>query len=565
MNFEIVNNSSKACGPLYHWSGSLIKYALILKNIKPLRDEVAALVQKSEELDVGRQEAIKNVAELENMIKQFKTDYAIAIRDTEQIRKEMEEVTKKVARASALLGSLEEEKVRWAATSQSFDDQMSTLIGDNLIAAGFLTYGGIFDQKIRKRLTMEWSDTLENLGIPFKPDMEIIPYLSTSTEHLQWRDWGLPIDELALQNAILLQRFNRYPLIVDPSGQATNFITNKYAGKKMLVTSFIDAAFMKTLASAVRFGTPLMVQDVETIDPVLNPILNKEFQKTGGRTLVHIGNEAIDFTVSFVVFLITRNPFARFSPDLCSRVTMINFTVTPNSLQSQALSAVLKAERPDVDSRRNEVLKMQGEQAAKMKDLEDQLLNKISAVQGNILDDDSVIKTLEFIKGEAKQLNLAIEKTKEILEEVKVVSNLYVPLAQVMTAVYFSLEGLSDIYFLYQYSLQFLFEVMEKVLNASKTAGGPNTDLASAKERLKFLKLSFFTEITRRVLRGLKFEDKLMFIVRLAQISTLENQQMQLTDPEIDLLLKGELNYFISKLSIVVRFIMSIFIMIITF
>ena len=106
---------------------------------------------------------------------------------------------------------------------------------------------------------------------------------------------------------------------------------------------------------------------------------------------------------------------------------------------------------------------MQGEQAAKMKDLEDQLLNKISSVQGNILDDDSVIKTLERIKGEAKQLNLAIEQTKEILEEVKTVSNLYVPLAAVMTAVYFSLEGLSDIYFLYQYSLQVFLVIVPLV------------------------------------------------------------------------------------------------------
>lgn len=114
-------------------------------------------------------------------------------------------------------------------------------------------------------------------------------------------------------------------------------------------------------------------------------------------------------------------------------------------------------------NRRNEVLKMQGEQAAKMKDLEDQLLNKISSVQGNILDDDSVIKTLERIKGEAKQLNLAIEQTKEILEEVKTVSNLYVPLAAVMTAVYFSLEGLSDIYFLYQYSLQVFLVIVPLV------------------------------------------------------------------------------------------------------
>ena len=41
------------------------------------------------------------------------------------------------------------------------------------------------------------------------------------------------------------------------------------------------------------------------------------------------------------------------------------------------------------------------------------------------------------------------------------------------------------------------------------------------------------------MLRGLKFEDKLMFIVRLAQISTQESPQMQLNDQEIDLLLKG--------------------------
>ena len=78
---------------------------------------------------------------------------------------------------------------------------------------------------------------------------------------------------------------------------------------------------------------------------------------------------------------------------------------------------------------------------------------------------------------------------------------------------------------------------MEKVLTSSKAE--LSTDLSAAKERLNYLKQFFFSEITRRVLRGLKFEDKLMFIVRLAQISTIESPQMQLNDQEIDLLLKG--------------------------
>lgn len=50
-----------------------------------------------------------------------------------------------------------------------------------------------------------------------------------------------------------------------------------------------------------------------------------------------------------------------FPPDLCSRVTLVNFTVTRSSLQSQCLNEVLKAERPDVDEKRSDLLKLQGE------------------------------------------------------------------------------------------------------------------------------------------------------------------------------------------------------------
>jgi len=89
-----------------------------------------------------------------------------------------------------------------------------------------------------------------------------------------WKGLGLPSDELAIQNAILLERFNRYPMIIDPSGQATQFVLQKYAPNKIVQTSFLDSSFLKTLASAIRFGTPLLVNDVEHIDPVLNPGIN---------------------------------------------------------------------------------------------------------------------------------------------------------------------------------------------------------------------------------------------------------------------------------------------------
>lgn len=68
----------------------------------------------------------------------------------------------------------------------------------------------------------------------------------------------------------------------------------------------------------------------------------------------------IDLSPAFTIFLSTRDPTVEFPPDICSRVTFVNFTVTRSSLQSQCLNQVLKAERPDIDDKRSNLLKLQG-------------------------------------------------------------------------------------------------------------------------------------------------------------------------------------------------------------
>lgn len=52
---------------------------------------------------------------------------------------------------------------------------------------------------------------------------------------------ALPADDLCVENAIMLKRFNRYPLIIDPSGQATEFLLNEYKEKKILKTRWVVA------------------------------------------------------------------------------------------------------------------------------------------------------------------------------------------------------------------------------------------------------------------------------------------------------------------------------------
>ncbi|XP_006751108.2 cytoplasmic dynein 1 heavy chain 1-like [Leptonychotes weddellii] len=289
---------------------------------------------------------------------------------------------------------------------------------------------------------------------------------------------------------------------------------NEYKDRKITRTSFLDDAFRKNLESALRFGNPLLVQDVESYDPVLNPVLNREVRRTGGRVLITLGDQDIDLSPSFVIFLSTRDPTVEFPPDLCSRVTFVNFTVTRSSLQSQCLNEVLKAERPDVDEKRSDLLKLQGEFQLRLRQLEKSLLQALNEVKGRILDDDTIITTLENLKREAAEVTRKVEETDIVMQEVETVSQQYLPLSTACSSIYFTMESLKQIHFLYQYSLQFFLDIYHNVLYENPNLKG----ITDHTQRLSIITKDLFQVAFNRVARGMLHQDHITFAMLLARI-----------------------------------------------
>lgn len=73
--------SSKACGPLYVWAVSQIKYTTVYNRVQPLRDEVAQLEKEAQHAKDESARIEAEVKQLEESITQYKADYAILIRD----------------------------------------------------------------------------------------------------------------------------------------------------------------------------------------------------------------------------------------------------------------------------------------------------------------------------------------------------------------------------------------------------------------------------------------------------------------------------------------------------
>ncbi|KAI8818344.1 dynein heavy chain [Fimicolochytrium jonesii] len=516
-NFETVNRASQACGPLVQWAIAQVKYSGILERVGPLRREVQQLEAKAE---VAQQRATAIEAmihQLEESIGKYKEEYAVLISETQSIKTEMETVRTRVDRSLRLLDDLSSERERWESGSQTFGEQMATIVGDVLISAAFIAYAGFFSQEYRSLLVNRWTQHLKLAGINFREELFLPEYLSTVDERIDWQTKSLPADGLCTENAIMLKRFNRYPLLIDPSGQATTFLTNHYKERRLTITSFLDDSFLKVLESALRFGNPLLVQDVEYLDPILNAVLNKELRRTGGRVLIRLGGHDIDFSPSFTLFLSTRDASANFSPDLCSRVTFVNFTVTRESLQSQCLHEVLKAERPDTDQKRTDLIKLQGEFQLKLRHLEKSLLKALNDSEGNILEDDHVITTLETLKLEAAEVTCKVRETETIAQEVEHVTNMYTPLAQACSAIFFIMERMSTLNRCYQFSLEFFLEIFRSALYNNSAL----KDVRAPTQRLPILTDDLFTIAFRRVSRALVNDDRLVLAILLARLKSL--------------------------------------------
>ncbi|KAL3079950.1 hypothetical protein niasHS_011367 [Heterodera schachtii] len=338
--FEKVNRASVACGPMVKWAKAQLDYAKMLNDLKRLEKDAEEKTVKGEELK-------HKIEALENRIQELKDEYAQLIGEAKHIKRDLQVVQEKVNRSIHLLKSLRVECDRWKAGKERFAQQNETLVGDVLLSAAFLSYSGYYDQLLRDSIFQKWMGILESSQIMFRHELARIEYLSTADERLQWNNNGMPNDELCTENAIMLKRFNRFPLIIDPSGQSIEFICKEFStasgkehqkGGSVQLTSFNDNSFRENLESALRFGKTLLVQDAESYDPILNPVLNREVKRTDGRVVITIGDQDIDLSPAFKIFLFTRDSSVEFPADVCSRVTFVNFTTTRASLHAETMN-----------------------------------------------------------------------------------------------------------------------------------------------------------------------------------------------------------------------------------
>ncbi|KAL0226771.1 hypothetical protein P9112_014095 [Eukaryota sp. TZLM1-RC] len=529
-NPDVIRNVSVAATSLCQWVLAMEEYGKANKVVAPRKAALESAQKKLSAKQLALQTKQKQLDEINAVVEKLNNEYEESEATKIKLSEEAEFTELKLERAASLVSGLSGEKERWEAQITELNEQLRTLPGDCVIASAFLAYGGVFTSELRAELLDSWV-TRVSQSIPTKePFTSLIDYLGKATDLRSWSIQGLPSDQFSQENGILVTQSSRWPLMIDPQGQANQWIKQLEKDNGLKIINLRNSDFLKILESAVMYGTPILLEDVgEELDPTLDPLLSKAFQKVGNKLMLKLGDSDVEFNPNFRFYITTKLQNPTYTPEISTKTSLVNFAVKEKGLEDQLLGIVVRTEIPDIEIKRNDLVMDMAAKKNQMVELEDEILDLLSASE-NILEDSKLINTLKRSKVTSEEIKNSLEAAAVTEKQINEMREQYRPVAQRASLLFFVLDDISRVDPMYQFSLDAYVTLFETSIQKAKK-------MEKIEDRVNEIINFHSLAVYKFTCRGLFEKDKLLFSFQMcSKILLYENR---LDNDEYQFLLRG--------------------------
>jgi dynein heavy chain, axonemal len=239
----------------------------------------------------------------------------------------------------------------------------------------------------------------------------------------------------------------------------------------------------------------------------------------------------VEFDDTFQLYMTSelRNP--EFPPYIQLMVSLINFDVTLEGLESQMLSIVVSKEKAKLEEDRLQQSKEAVALIKELKELNQQILDSLSCSVEEMLEDQNMIDTLHTSREKAEVVANNLNKVNKTTQKIEKAKAFYNPAAYRAAIMYFLVNDLQKIEYMYQFSLKWYISIFEEEL-------GEASDMTiSDQDRLLDIIRNFTGKLFHKVSQSIFEKDKLLFIFMLA-FRILEGERLLYT-PLYEFFVKG--------------------------
>lgn len=522
---------SKAGYTFLRFVRAVSSYSDVYREVKPKKDRVSFLQRELKDKQDKFKFMQETISTMEQELVDMKEEYENFTTKKEQFKEMLKLIERRLTAANRLIVGLVSEQNRWNEELERLNKDNINIIGNCLLSSAFMSYLSAFPLQLRKILLYEdWLSDLKN-RILVNDSFKVENQLTTDVEISVWSTEGLSQDEFAIQNGILATKGSKYPLCIDPHQQAVTWIKRKEFNNNLKIVSLKDNNYIKHLEEALKFGYPVLIQNLdEFIDPLIEKLLEIKCKRYNENPSIVLENNKITIDSNFKLYLSTKLSRPVFNPTIYTKALVINFNITIEGLEEHLLGVVVRTERMDLEEQRVLLIEEIGLNKQILSTYEDSLLRELTKSTENMLDNIELIETLESTKLRALEITRKIDEASSTAKSINLARNEYKPVAQRGALLYFVVSEMYFVNEMYQYSLASYIKLFKQSFMIP-------TQSEDFQYRLTGILKTITKNVYDYICLGLFSNDKLLFSFQMA----IKLQQLD------GKLLENELNYFVEQ------------------